>query len=227
MADFDGFRIDTLKHVEHEFWQDFCPGIRQYTAGGAIPDPTQLDVPGAEVPPLDVPKQKFLMFGESFDGNDDLNGSYTRTERGRQRLLLRAEVLGLRRRVQERRRHEGDRRSVDAHRDEVWRGAPDEWHRRRRPRNARQLPRQPRRGALPLRQTVAAGAPQRAVVPADGGRHPLHLLRHRAGVRRRQRPHQPRAPVVERLRHRERDLQAHPAAHPCAQGLRAAAARRR
>jgi glycosidase len=78
MADFDGFRIDTLKHVEHEFWQSFCPAIRTYAAGGAIPDPTQLDTPGASVPPLDVPKPKFFMFGESFDGNDDLNGSYTR-----------------------------------------------------------------------------------------------------------------------------------------------------
>ncbi len=78
MADFDGFRIDTLKHVEHEFWQDFCPAIRSYAAGGTIPDPTNLDDPSATVPPLDVPKQKFFMFGESFDGNDDLNGSYTR-----------------------------------------------------------------------------------------------------------------------------------------------------
>ena len=29
------------------------------------------------MPKLTVPKQKFFMFGESFDGNDDLNGSYT------------------------------------------------------------------------------------------------------------------------------------------------------
>ena len=52
---------------------------------------------------------------------------------------------------------------------------------------AGQLPRQPRRAALPLRQAVAAGAAQRARVPLHRGRHPLHLLRHRAGVRRRQR----------------------------------------
>jgi glycosidase len=72
-ADFDGFRIDTLKHVEHEFWQNFCPGIRQYAKGGALPDPTT----GGMVPPLTVPKQQFFMFGESFDGDDDLDGSYT------------------------------------------------------------------------------------------------------------------------------------------------------
>ena len=75
-ADFDGFRIDTLKHVEHEFWQDFCPKIRQYCAGKLdLPDPVH--GPAATVPALSVPKQKFFMFGESFDGNDDLNGSYT------------------------------------------------------------------------------------------------------------------------------------------------------
>ena len=56
-ADFDGFRIDTLKHVEHGFWQTFCPAIRQHCA--------------------DIGKQNFFMFGESFDGDDALNGSYT------------------------------------------------------------------------------------------------------------------------------------------------------
>jgi glycosidase len=56
-ADFDGFRIDTLKHVEHGFWQVFCPGIRQRAA--------------------DIGKHNFLMFGEAFDGDDALIGSYT------------------------------------------------------------------------------------------------------------------------------------------------------
>ncbi len=77
MADFDGFRIDTLKHVDHEFWQHFCSGIRQYAAGQPIADPTQLGSETASVPALTVPKTHFLMFGESFDGNDELNGSYT------------------------------------------------------------------------------------------------------------------------------------------------------
>ncbi|HZS36467.1 MAG TPA: alpha-amylase family glycosyl hydrolase [Polyangia bacterium] len=76
-ADFDGFRIDTLKHVEHEFWQEFCPSLRKYCAGTMqLPDPTTGD-PNAIVKPLSVPKQKFFMFGESFDGDDDLDGSYT------------------------------------------------------------------------------------------------------------------------------------------------------
>jgi alpha-amylase len=80
-ADFDGFRIDTLKHVEHEFWQDFCPKLRQYCAGKIqIPDPTVQGRPDATVPPLSVPKSKFFMFGESFDGNDSLNGSYTQNQ---------------------------------------------------------------------------------------------------------------------------------------------------
>jgi alpha-amylase len=57
LVDFDGFRIDTLKHVEHEFWQDFCPQIRSYAR--------------------DLGKDRFLMFGEAFTGFDPLIGSYT------------------------------------------------------------------------------------------------------------------------------------------------------
>jgi glycosidase len=53
----DGFRIDTLKHVEHGFWQMFCPAIRQRAAERG--------------------KHQFLMFGEAFDGDDALIGSYT------------------------------------------------------------------------------------------------------------------------------------------------------
>ena len=57
VADFDGFRIDTLKHVEHGFWQDFCPRIREHARG--------------------MGKQRFLMFGEAFSGDARLIGSYT------------------------------------------------------------------------------------------------------------------------------------------------------
>jgi glycosidase len=56
-ADFDGFRIDTVKHVNHDFWQNFNPRIRTYAAS--------------------IGKDKFFQFGESFDGDDVLDGSYT------------------------------------------------------------------------------------------------------------------------------------------------------
>ncbi len=56
----DGFRIDTVKHVDHEFWQVFTKGIRERTAA--------------------MGKNNFLMFGEVFDGDDALLGSYTRDQ---------------------------------------------------------------------------------------------------------------------------------------------------
>jgi glycosidase len=56
-ADFDAFRIDTLKHVEHVFWQKFAPGVRTYAKQAG--------------------KKNFFMFGEAFDGDDQLVGSYT------------------------------------------------------------------------------------------------------------------------------------------------------
>ena len=56
----DGFRIDTVKHVEHEFWQEFGKALRQNTRA--------------------MGKRNFLMFGEVFDGDDALLGSYTKDE---------------------------------------------------------------------------------------------------------------------------------------------------
>src|SRR5690606_30306273 len=47
-----------LKHVEYEFWEAFAPAIRTHAASRG--------------------KQNFFMFGEVFDGRDDLLGSYTR-----------------------------------------------------------------------------------------------------------------------------------------------------
>jgi glycosidase len=58
LADFDGFRIDTVKHVEPEFWRYFAQKVRQ-----------RLKAEG---------KNKFFMFGEAFDGNDVLVGSFTK-----------------------------------------------------------------------------------------------------------------------------------------------------
>ncbi|MGI6393124.1 MAG: alpha-amylase family glycosyl hydrolase [bacterium] len=54
----DGFRIDTIKHVEHEFWQIFTPAMREYANS--------------------IGKKNFFIFGEAFDGRDELLGSYTK-----------------------------------------------------------------------------------------------------------------------------------------------------
>ncbi len=57
VGDFDGFRIDTLKHVEHDFWREFAPAMRARASA--------------------LGKQRFLMFGEAFSGADRLLSSYT------------------------------------------------------------------------------------------------------------------------------------------------------
>jgi glycosidase len=56
-VDFDGYRIDTIKHVESDFWPVFAGNTRQRLAAEG--------------------KTDFLMFGEAFDGDDRLIGSYT------------------------------------------------------------------------------------------------------------------------------------------------------
>lgn len=56
----DGYRIDTIKHVEYEFWRFFTQRLRQRLA--------------------EQGKTNFLMFGEVFDGRDDLLGSFTKHE---------------------------------------------------------------------------------------------------------------------------------------------------
>jgi glycosidase len=61
MTDIDGFRIDTLKHVEDGFWDFFAPEVRRRLG--------------------DAGKENFFMFGEAFDGNDELIGSYTKPGR--------------------------------------------------------------------------------------------------------------------------------------------------
>ena len=56
-VDLDGYRIDTIKHVESDFWPVFAGATRRRLAAEG--------------------KTNFLMFGEAFDGNDALIGSYT------------------------------------------------------------------------------------------------------------------------------------------------------
>jgi alpha-amylase len=56
-VDFDGFRVDTIKNVDRGFWEYFLPHIRQSLA--------------------QQNKKNFLIFGEAFDGDDQVDGSYT------------------------------------------------------------------------------------------------------------------------------------------------------
>jgi glycosidase len=56
-TDIDGFRIDTLKHVDDGFWNFFAPEVRRRLAAEG--------------------KTNFFMFGEAFDGDDALIGHYT------------------------------------------------------------------------------------------------------------------------------------------------------
>ena len=65
VADFDGYRIDTVKHIDRPeidrnvrgFWGDFADRMRAKAKS--------------------LGKQNFFLFGEAFDGNDALIGSYT------------------------------------------------------------------------------------------------------------------------------------------------------
>ncbi|MFO0618319.1 MAG: alpha-amylase family glycosyl hydrolase [Polyangiaceae bacterium] len=60
LTDVDGFRIDTVKHVEREFWRYFTQKVRQRLLKGN--------------------KARFLMFGEAFDGRDQLVGAFTKKD---------------------------------------------------------------------------------------------------------------------------------------------------
>jgi glycosidase len=61
-AGFDGFRVDTVKHVEMGFWQDWCPRIHTFAATAGKPD--------------------FFIFGEVFENSDARCSSYTGTKGG-------------------------------------------------------------------------------------------------------------------------------------------------
>jgi alpha-amylase len=60
LTDLDGFRIDTVKHVEREFWRYFTQKVRQRLHAEK--------------------KDNFFMFGEAFDGRDQLCGTYTKND---------------------------------------------------------------------------------------------------------------------------------------------------
>ena len=57
----DGFRIDTMKHVDDEFWQEFGPEVLDYAHS--------------------VGKSEFFMFGEVFDTTKSFTSHFTTTDR--------------------------------------------------------------------------------------------------------------------------------------------------
>ena len=57
---FDAYRIDTVKHVEMGFWDDWSPAMRAVAQAADKPN--------------------FFQFGEVFDGSDSKCGSYTGTK---------------------------------------------------------------------------------------------------------------------------------------------------
>jgi glycosidase len=56
-TDCDGFRVDTVRHVEASFWAPWCSAIRDYAGS--------------------LGKKNFLMFGEVADRDDELLAAYT------------------------------------------------------------------------------------------------------------------------------------------------------
>lgn len=55
----DGFRVDTVKHVNMEFWSEFSPAVIKHAQSVGIPN--------------------FIMFGEVYSGDPDILSSYTTT----------------------------------------------------------------------------------------------------------------------------------------------------
>ena len=164
-AGFDGFRIDTVKHVEMGFWQEWCPAIRAFAAAHGKPD--------------------FFMFGEVLDHSDAKCGSYTGTKGGGPFKLdsvldyplyfkinsIFAEATGSTRQIAE---HYG---AVAANYDPA------------RAKPTGDISRQPRPAAVFEHH-------RRDHRPAQGGagfslhraRHSVFVLRHGAGVQRREGP---------------------------------------
>ncbi|TWP47450.1 pullulanase-type alpha-1,6-glucosidase [Lentzea tibetensis] len=59
--DIDGYRVDTVKHVNVEFWQALAPHVKEYARKKG--------------------KKDFFVFGEVFDGNPENTSKYTTTGR--------------------------------------------------------------------------------------------------------------------------------------------------
>ena len=80
----DGFRIDTVKHVNLEFWQEFVPAILDEAK--------------------DVENDDFFAFGEVFDGNPAVMSEYTTAGQAAGDARLRLPAAGRRLRQGQRRR---------------------------------------------------------------------------------------------------------------------------
>ncbi len=65
VGDFDGFRIDTIKHMDRP---ELDPDVRGFIGAFATRIRAYAQSRG---------KHNFLVFGEAFDGNDQLSGAYT------------------------------------------------------------------------------------------------------------------------------------------------------
>ena len=159
----DGFRIDTVKHVNMEFWQKFAPAILDHAKTG----------PGND---------EFFMFGEVYDANPAFMSTYTTAGNAPGDARLRLPVR--RAAVRPRQSQQCSPRPVRRRRL---------LHRRRLQRlRAAHLPRQPRhgpavalldQGGLHRRRAAAAAHPRQ---PADVPRpRPAgDVLRRRAGLHR-------------------------------------------
>ena len=208
-VDFDGYRIDTIKHVESDFWPVFAGNTRKRLAAEG--------------------KTDFLMFGEAFDGNDQLIGSYTvpgaldSVFYFSQHFTAFANVFENAHDPTLGPGHRPDPAALGRRRRPNYgTAAAAGRHRHRAVQGARQLHRQPRRAALPLRlERRRGGAAQRAHAALHRGRDPEPLLRHRAGLLRRQRPGEPRGALDDAAsRPTARHVRAHRQARAHPQGVR-------
>ncbi len=167
IADFgvDGFRIDTMKHVNDEFWQKFGPDVLKFAHQHG--------------------KREFFMFGEVFDTTKSYTSHFTTTD-------TMQSVLDFPFQDAARKFASGggrDRRAVDVLRRRRL------VHRRRLQRlRATDVPRQPRHGAVRQlrgggqpgrgRRGVGVARPARPRADVLLARQPGDLLRRRAGLHR-------------------------------------------
>ncbi len=254
VADFDGFRIDTVKHIDQPeldlnvraFWGMFADRMRAKAK--------------------QLGKQNFFIFGEAFDGNDGLIGAYTFPGQDAQGAFGRLDSVfyfsQYYRGINPVFKQGAPTHNLEClYNSRVGKNPGDTFCSAngyaagptfygqpvasaeggvaaRRSPAAGQLPRQPRSAAVPvLRRRVDRDrrhAPGRAVLQLHVGRDPVPVLRHRAGPRRWGRPeeprgHEPRQPGARLRAVRDRSPAVHLRAgpHRDAQGARGAAARDR